>query len=146
MKTCLYCGKALTDNNWCDNCKKEIDTEKIINENIENVENGKPLTAPLVHLNGLFKKKFIKKHPDPVKAKRRAYYQKPEVKAKRKAYMKAYHQRPEVKAKKRAYYQKHKHDKRSVKKFVEEKKKERGKYFCGYHKHKDIEKKRGDQK
>ena len=46
--------------------------------------------------------------PD-VKAKKKAYmkayYQQPDVKAKIKAYMKAYRQQPDVKAKKKAYYQ-----------------------------------------
>ena len=46
------------------------------------------------------------------KAYKRAYYQRPEVKAHKKAYMRAYYQRPEVKAYmrayNRAYYQKNK--------------------------------------
>ena len=40
-----------------------------------------------------------------VKAKRRAYNQRPEIKAKIRAYDKAYRQRPEVKAKRSAYFQ-----------------------------------------
>ena len=39
------------------------------------------------------------------RAQKRAYCQRPEVKAQKRAYMKAYHQRPKVKAQKRAYCQ-----------------------------------------
>jgi len=84
-----------------------------IEENIINVQCGKPLTMPLRVLNEdcNFKKiwdKFAGKDEE-AKAKKKAHNQKPENKAKTKAYNKAYYQRPKIKAKlkarAKAYYQ-----------------------------------------
>ena len=96
-------------------CTKEI------NQNIRNVFDGKPLTRPLRVLNNNCKfreryelacdlkygsiKKAYNQKPE-VKAYRKAYNQKPEVKAYKKAYQKAYYQKPEVKAYRKAYNQK----------------------------------------
>ena len=86
-----------------------------IKENIQRVENGEALTLPLRELKRdcrfekFYNDFFDIKNAEKRKMEKRAYYQKPEVKAHQKAYHKAYHQRPEVKAYhkayKKAYYQ-----------------------------------------
>ena len=93
-------------------CKREVF------DNIQRVRNGQPLTKPLKLLNQFceFKKEWDNIYDltheeeikEEVKARMKAYDQKPEVKAYHKAYQKAYNQKPEVKAYHKAYYQKHK--------------------------------------
>jgi hypothetical protein len=83
-------------------CRNEIE------KNILNVQFGKPLTLPLriLNLNCKFRKIWNKYTEKDIK---KAYNQRPEVKAHYKAYIKVYNQRPEVKAHykayKKAYYQ-----------------------------------------
>jgi hypothetical protein len=82
---------------------KKIVGESDIIRNLRLVEEGKALDMPLSVLNGELKRKWF----EPIiKARERAYNQKPEVKAKRKAYQRAYNQNPENKARERAYQQK----------------------------------------
>ena len=104
-------------------------TKEVIEENLKRIEEGKPLTMPLVILNGELKKEYFRRNKTPeeiakqkeyyqrpeVKAKQKEYHQRPEVKAKQKEYrqrlevkakQKEYYQRPEVKAKQKEYYQK----------------------------------------
>ena len=94
---------------------KDTPCKSVVVENIQNVKNGKELTAPLAYLNRSceFKKayervvggtvgKVINAKPCVLKG---AYQQTPEYKAKKRAYWKAYQQTPEYKAKKRAYQQ-----------------------------------------
>ena len=122
---------------------KEKLCEAEVKKNLVLVELGEPLTLPLATLNRScqFRKEWDRiqdkwhgptKDKLEAKAKRKAYYQTPEVKAKKKAYyqtpeakakqkayyqipevkakQKAYQQTPEVKAKKKAYYQDNKED------------------------------------
>jgi hypothetical protein len=85
--------------------------ESEIKRNIMNVEMDLPLTQPLAKLNlsCKFRKAYEKFHEDDriveVRAKRRAYYHRPEVKAQRKAYLKAYYQISKIKARIKAYNQ-----------------------------------------
>jgi hypothetical protein len=121
-------------------CRAEIE------KNLIRVKFGEPLTLPLATLNRScqFKKiwdKFtepeIKRayHQRPeIKAKEKAYRQRPEIKAKIKAYMKAYHQRPEIKAKEKAYYQRP-----EIKAKIKAKKKA---YMKAYHQRPEIKAKK----
>ena len=77
-------------------------TKEIIKTNLKNVAEGKPLTIPLAILDGKFKEayrrkfgEFEKRDAEEVKARRKVYYQNPEVKA-------------HIRARHKAYYQKHK--------------------------------------
>ena len=75
--------------------------KSVIVDNIKAVEQGKELTAPLSYLNRSceFRQAYNKYLlvteglPVEVKAYKKAYYQKPEVKAHIKAYKKAYYQK-----------------------------------------------------
>ena len=79
--------------------------KSIVTENINAVKKGKELTAPLSYLNKSceFRKKyamivgeFERRTADEMKARMKAYRQRPEIKARMKARMKAYYQRPEI--------------------------------------------------
>jgi hypothetical protein len=96
-----------------DSQKDEVNDD-IILENLKNVEKGKALTMPLVVLNGKFKKAY-NSITDPIiqyekskkwrKSKKGiAYFNRSDVKAKKKAYNKAYRNRVDVKVKLKAYY------------------------------------------
>ena len=82
--------------------------EASVRKNIVLAELGEPLTIPLSILNENcdFKKKWdeiqTKWHGKPADG-RKAYRQRPEVKARMKAYKKAYDKRPEVKERRKTY-------------------------------------------
>ena len=62
-------------------------TKEVIEENLKRIEEGKPLTMPLVILNGELKKEYFRRNKTPEEiAKQKEYYQRPEVKAKQKEY------------------------------------------------------------
>ena len=92
---------------------------KFIEENLQNVFEGKPLTIPLSKLNKEFKKEYRK---ETIFGCQRGYRNNPEVKVrlreyqlkyrktpKYKAKIKAYNQKPEVKARLEIYHQKPKY-------------------------------------
>jgi len=109
-----------------ENEKDEIICIREINQNIKNVIEGKPLTRPLAVLNKNceFKKRYDiafdlineEKIKEEIKAKKKEYNQRPEIKAKikeyQKEYQKEYRKRPEIKAKikeyRKKYYQRNK--------------------------------------
>lgn len=82
--------------------------KSIIAENIQNVKNNKELTAPLSYLNKSCEFRtayrrivgeFEKMDEQEFKAHRKAYNQRPEVKARERAYKKAYYQRKKAELK-----------------------------------------------
>jgi len=92
--------------------------EKLIDENVERVIQGKPLTHSLAYLDGTLKRKIgINQLPAEVKAYQKAYRQTDKYKAYRqtdkykayqKAYQKAYWKTDKYKAYQKAYRQRKK--------------------------------------
>ena len=94
--------------------KKNVIKVCEINNNIKRIFNNQPLTKPLSVLKGYsnFKKKYKKawdlKYEEEIKAERREYSKRPEVRKKMKKYIKKYNkeylQKPEVKLKRKEYH------------------------------------------